>query len=170
MTSLSEQLYACLRQGGADFFVSVPCKYLAELITIVEKDGGVTYTPVTREEEGMGLLAGAYIAGRRPSIIMQNTGLGNCVNAICSLINYYHIPIIFVVSHRGTTGELIDAQRPLAAVTTDLLRLLNIDVVVLGKPAELATVSSRVADAYRNERSLALLFPVKFWQQTQELE
>lgn len=170
MTSLSEQLYAYLRQGGADFFVSVPCKFLAELIDIVEKDEVITYTPVTREEEGLGLLAGAYIAGRRPSILMQNTGLGNCVNTVCSLINYYHIPIVFVVSHRGTEGEQIDAQRPLAAVTTDLLRLLNIDVVVLSRPADLATVSRRVSNAYRNEQSLALLFPVKFWQQTQDLQ
>ena len=79
-----DALYAGLKEKRLDFFVSVPCKLLAKLISLIETDPGIIYTPVSREEEGIGIMAGAFLAGKRPAILMQNSGLGNCINAICS--------------------------------------------------------------------------------------
>ena len=159
----SQQLYTKLRENGIDFFVSVPCKYLAELISIVEQEAAqdkeVTYTPVTREEEGIGVCAGAYLAGRKPAILMQNSGLGNSINAICSLLNLYDIPITMVVSHRGTAGEKIDAQIPMGRAAKGLLETARVGTIEIPNQGELRWL--RCAE----RESVALLFPISYWGQ-----
>ncbi|MBL8503344.1 MAG: hypothetical protein JNL78_07885, partial [Rhodocyclaceae bacterium] len=93
----TDRLYETLKSTGLDFFVSVPCKLLGELIDRLAADASIVYTPVSREEEGMGLACGAHLAGRRPAVVMQNSGFGNSVNAVLSLLNYYKVPVVFVV-------------------------------------------------------------------------
>ena len=72
----SELLYQKLKDAGLNFFVSVPCKLLDGLILLIEQDKEIIYTPVTREEEGLGILAGASLAGKRPAILMPELGTG----------------------------------------------------------------------------------------------
>src|SRR5262249_45185077 len=67
---------------------------------------------VTREEEGVGLLAGAWLAGRRGALLMQNSGLGNSVNALASPCVASQIPMVLLISHRGDLGEFNPAQGP----------------------------------------------------------
>jgi sulfopyruvate decarboxylase subunit alpha len=159
----TEGLHSALRSGDLNFFLSVPCKLLADLIAKVETDSDVIYTPVTREEEGIGLASGAHLAGRNPALIMQNSGFGNCANAILSLLNYYRIPIVFIVSHRGSSGEPIDAQRMMGAAVTDLLRVLGVEVLNVPKPEMVSLVQPAIEQARQARRSLAILLPFSFW-------
>ena len=160
----SSLLYRKLKEHGIDFFVSVPCKLLSELIDLLENDGDVVYTPVTREEEGVGVMAGAFLAGKRPALVMQNSGLGNCVNAIVSLANYYRLPLVFVLSHRGTAGEKIDAQRPMGQATKDLLNAVDVQSCAIQSVGDLSLMDLALADAAANRRSVAFLLPFSFWQ------
>lgn len=160
----SEIIYAKLREERLDFFVSVPCKLLSDLINLIENDSEIIYTPVTREEEGIGILAGAFLAGKRPVILMQNSGIGNCINAICSLLNYYRIPIIFIISHRGTEGELIEAQRPMGSATNALLEAASVKHYEISSPKEAHLIDDGIDEAYIQERSVAFLFPFSFWK------
>lgn len=162
-TSPAEKLYNLLKEQGLDFFASVPCKFLAELISLVEHDQEVTYTPVTREEEGLGILAGAFLAGKRPAIMMQNSGIGNCINAICSLLNYYQLTIVFIVSHRGGEGEKIDAQKPMGKATKDLLASAKALFYEINTLDRLPLLEQGISEAYAQQRSVAFLFPVDFW-------
>ena len=57
-------------------------------------DGPIRHVPVTREEEGVGIAAGAALAGGKPLLLMQNSGLGNCVNALASLTGLYELPLV----------------------------------------------------------------------------
>jgi sulfopyruvate decarboxylase subunit alpha len=157
-------LYRKLRGLGIDFFVSVPCKLLAELIILLENDREIIYTPVAREEEGVGIMAGAFLAGKRPAIVMQNSGLGNCINAICSLANYYKIPLVFVISHRGTEGEEIDAQRPMGRATKDLLRAINVPSYEIRSIEEIDMLDEVLEEGFKSRYSVALLFPFSFWR------
>ena len=159
------QLYERVRNHGIDFFVSVPCSLLGEVIEILETDADVTYTPVTREEEGIGILAGAYLAGRRPAIVMQNSGYGNIVNAICSLTNYYNIPIVMLVSHRGSAGEPIEAQVPMGDAVQGVMAASGVKCVSLEHPAELDRVDEGIDWALKNEKSIAFLLPFSFWKE-----
>jgi len=123
----------------------------------------VVYTPVAREEEGVGMACGAYLAGRRPAIVMQNSGFGNSVNAILSLLNYYRVPVVFVVSHRGSDGESIEAQRMMGAVVLDLLKVIGVERLNIVEPKMLALIPPAVEQAYSANRSLAILLPFSFW-------
>ena len=61
---ISKAIISNLKEGGADFFLSVPCKLLANMIAILENDKDVYYSAIPREEEGMGICAGAYLSSR----------------------------------------------------------------------------------------------------------
>jgi sulfopyruvate decarboxylase subunit alpha len=141
----------------------VPCKLLADLITLIQKDPDCAHTLVTREEEGIGLLAGAFLAGKRCAIVMQNSGIGNCVNAICSLLNYYKIPIVFIISHRGSDGERIDAQKPMGNVTKTLLETVDVGVYEISTVDELHLLEKSINESFEREKSVAFLFPFRFW-------
>lgn len=160
----SEKLYAKLKEQRLDFFVSVPCQLLKELINLLENDSEVIYTPVTREEEGIGVLAGAFLAGKRPAIVMQNSGIGNCINAICSLLNYYRIPIVLIISYRGTKGEAIDAQKPMGNATKPLLKAANAKFYEISSLEELDLIDKGISEDYAQDKSVAFLFPFSFWK------
>jgi sulfopyruvate decarboxylase subunit alpha len=161
--SPTDTLYTTLRASGLDFFLSVPCKLLAGLIDRLQADTEVIYTPVTREEEGVGMACGAYLAGRRPAIVMQNSGFGNSANAILSLLNYYRVPVVFIVSHRGSDGEPIEAQRMMGGAITDLLKVIGVDQMSVTTPSMLSSVKPAIEAARAANRSLAILLPFSFW-------
>jgi phosphonopyruvate decarboxylase len=97
---------AALRAAGFDFFTGVPCSLLEAPIACLESDAGAAYVSATREDEALGLAAGAWLGGRRrPVVFMQNSGLGNCLNAIASLQRIYGIPTLLVISWRGKDGK-----------------------------------------------------------------
>lgn len=160
----TDRLYDILKSAGLDFFVSVPCKLLGELIDRLAADESIVYTPVSREEEGMGLACGAHLAGRRPAVVMQNSGFGNSVNAVLSLLNYYKVPVVFVVSHRGSPGEPIEAQRMMGSAIVELLRVANVACVEVPGQAALERVKPAIEQARREGRSVALLLPFSYWQ------
>ena len=166
----SEMLYRKLKAAGLDFFVSVPCRLLDGLIRLIRQDEQIIYTPVTREEEGIGILSGASIAGKRPAILMQNSGLGNSINAICSLSNYYGFPLVFVISHRGTEGEMIDAQRPMGNVTKKLLENAGVPCQEIKHRDDLAVLDESIKQSLAANHSIAFLFPHSFWSKTGEDE
>ncbi len=117
--SISAQLVATLKATGVDFFVSVPCKLLAGQIRLLEQDTEVCYLPVTREEEGFGLCAGASLGARMPCILMQDSGLGNSINALKSLIQFFQLPVVMLMSYRGSPGEPVPAQVPMGLLAPD---------------------------------------------------
>jgi len=165
--TFTDQIYAALRAAGLDFFVSVPCKLLGELIVKLADDPNIIYTPVSREEEGVGMACGAFLSGRHPAIVMQNSGFGNSINAIMALLNYYRIPVVFVVSHRGSPGEPIEAQKMMGNVICDLLDLVDIEVLDLKSPGQIAEVPPAIAQARMQQRSIAVLLPFSFWSATE---
>jgi len=163
--NISESLYQKLRENGLDFFTSVPCKFLDELISLVSKDDAIVYTPVSREEEGVGISAGAFMGGRRPALLMQNTGLGNSINAICSLLNYYQIPVVFVISHRGTENEIIDAQKPMGEATKSLLEITSIPYLEVRERADMERIDELISSGLEKNQSVALLLPQVLWRE-----
>ncbi len=122
----SDAIYQGLKKAGIDFVVSLPCVNLGKIIEMVDCDEEITHVPVTREEEGFGICAGAYLGGKKTAILMQNSGLGNSVNVLASLYKLYKLPILMVMSHRGTEGEFMSAQIPMGEATPGVLDTLEI--------------------------------------------
>ena len=139
---ISQKIITNLKSGGVDFFLSVPCKLLANMITILENDKDIYYSAIPREEEGMGICAGAYLGNKLPCIMMQNTGIGNSVNSIVSLLQLYQMPVVFLISYRGTPGEPVGAQGGMANVTEDILNTLRIPMLHCNTEEDLDKIST----------------------------
>ena len=154
---ISKTIISYLKEGGADFFLSVPCKLLANMIVILENDKDVFYSAIPREEEGMGLCAGAYLGNKLPCIMMQNTGIGNSVNAIVSLLQLYQMPVVFLISYRGTPGEPVGAQAGMAKVTEEILQTLRIPILHCSSEKDLDQISTFTAHAKVIENPVAIL-------------
>ena len=121
----SEAIFNALKDVGIDFIVSVPCVNLSRLLDMINEDDEIIHIPVTREEEGLGICAGAYLGGKKPAILMQNSGLGNSINALKSLTELYEFPLLMIMSHRGTEGESICGQVPMGQSTPRILEAMN---------------------------------------------
>ena len=154
---ISKKIIKNLKMGGVNFYLSVPCKLLANMIKILEKDKSIYYSSVPREEEGMGICAGAYLGGKLPCIMMQNTGLGNSVNAIVSLLQLYNLPVIFLISYRGTPGEQVSAQGGMAKITKEILDTLKIPTLHCSSEKDLDNIKTYTDHAKIMESPVAIL-------------
>lgn len=96
---------AALREQGYDFFTGVPCSLVSGLIAALEADPEVRYLAETREDAAVGLACGALMAGRQPVVVMQNSGLGVCINALTSMTLMYRTPCLLLITWRGCQGH-----------------------------------------------------------------
>ena len=87
------------------FVTTVPCKQLAGVIEKIEDSKDIYHIPSNKEDEGMGLCAGAYLGGKRPAIIMQNTAIGVTINTLVTLTQFYRMPLPMLISYRGELGR-----------------------------------------------------------------
>jgi len=157
-------VYQGMKRAGINFATSVPCVNLQELLALVNGDPDIIHLPVTREEEGAGICAGAWMGGRRPALLMQNSGLGNCINALASLDMLYGIPLLMVISHRGGVGEPIIGQVPMGRLTVPLLDAMGIlHFQPLPAQAE-ETVAAAWSQAAAARRPVAVLLDLEYWR------
>jgi sulfopyruvate decarboxylase subunit alpha len=96
----AQHFYLKLADLGYDFFTGVPCSLLAALYPVLAT-ANASYYPATREDLALGLAAGAVMSGRRPAVLIQNSGLGIIVNALFSLQKMYQLPLLLIVTWRG---------------------------------------------------------------------
>jgi len=105
---------AGLHAAGSRDVVYVPDNPLSHVLReLGDRFGDVRVLLATREEEAFGIAAGLYLGGKRPTVMLQSSGLGNSLNAITSLVLPYQIPMLIVVSMRGDAGEWNAAQAPM---------------------------------------------------------
>jgi sulfopyruvate decarboxylase subunit alpha len=143
MLDSSEAIYEGIKSAGINFIVSVPCINLGKLLELINEDEKIIHVPVTREEEGLGICAGAYLGGKKIAILMQNSGIGNCINALTSLYELYKLPILMIISHRGTKGEPIIGQVPMGKATPELFKSLNIEYIKPKNPSDAKEIVSK---------------------------
>jgi len=158
------ELYNCIKNSGIDLILSVPCIMFKGLLEVIEEKKELQHIPVTREEEGVGIAAGAYLGGKTPAILMQNSGLGNSINAIKSLLELYKIPVVFIISHRGAEGEKITAQMPMGHITIDLLKLLTFETYILDSPEKIKNIMKAVDKAKKTKKLVAIILKRTLWR------
>jgi sulfopyruvate decarboxylase subunit alpha len=160
----TEAVYQALKEAEINFIVSIPCVNLGKLLEMVECDPEITHVPVTREEEGFGIAAGAYMGGMKPAILMQNSGLGNSVNVLASLYQLYKIPILMIMSHRGTEGEFMSAQVPMGKATPRILDALELPYFKPETPEEaLDDIKKGGELAQTKGVPVGILLEITFW-------
>src|SRR5207245_2211569 len=113
-----------LQDVGFDFFTGVPDSTLGGIIaTLIERR---VYIPAVREDEAVGLAAGAYMGGKMPAVLMQNSGLGTSLNALISLNLIYLQPCLLMISWRGQDGKDAPEHIVMGQVLPQLLDLVRI--------------------------------------------
>lgn len=121
-----------LSAAGYGPFVGVPCSFLAPIITWCERNDPDRYVVANNEGEAVAIAAGMYLAGDRPVVMMQNSGLGNAVNPLTSLCHPMRIPLLLMVTWRGEPGRPDEPQhRLMGRITPPLLELMGIGHEVL---------------------------------------
>ena len=132
MTSFTSQTFIDrLIQENFKFFTGVPCSLLSGLISYLEEVEDARYIPSVREDSAVGLCAGAYLSGSLPVLLMQNSGLGYCLNAFTSLNLIYRIPVLVIMSWRGQGGKDAPEHIIMGDISQKLLETAGMDYAVL---------------------------------------
>jgi sulfopyruvate decarboxylase alpha subunit len=126
-----EVVHAALRAHQVRLIAHVPDQVLAPLVRALEADGFFDVVPLTREEEGVGILAGGYLGGARGALLLQSSGLGNSLNALAGLSVAYRIPFLVFISPRGRLAEFNPSQVPMGRAVPKVLDALGIETVTL---------------------------------------
>lgn len=130
----SKVIYAALKSCGIRLLSALPETWLVHLIQIAEDDPEMILVRLAKEEEGVGLSAGAHFAGVKSAMLMQNHGFLASINGLVSFAHLYKIPLLMLISYRGSFGERDPWQTQGGNVTEPLLRAMNIPHSFLDAP------------------------------------
>jgi sulfopyruvate decarboxylase subunit alpha len=157
-TANSRIIYDALKSCGVGLMSALPETWLVHLIRMAEEDPEMILVRLAKEEEGVGISAGAHLAGMKSAMLMQNHGFLASINGIVSCAQLYRIPLLMLISHRGEFGERDPWQTEGGGVTEELLRALRIPFARLEDPSHVA-VQIRKAEtlAQSANRPVALL-------------
>ena len=122
-----------LKDNGFDFFCGVPCSVLGRIIKYLSENKDFQYVPATREDEALGIAVGACMGGKKPVVLMQNSGLGNSMDALTSLVLLYRFPILLIISWRGYEESDLPEHSLMGRYMQGFLKTMNIPTIVLSK-------------------------------------
>jgi sulfopyruvate decarboxylase alpha subunit len=135
----------------------VPDAGHARLIERCRDDEAIRDIVLTTEEEGIAMAAGAWLGGVRSAVLMQSSGVGNCVNML-AMTRSCRFPLLMLVTMRGEHDEFNPWQVPMGSTTAEVLRLSGVDVRRVEAASEVeAAVESAATEAFANESPVALL-------------
>jgi sulfopyruvate decarboxylase alpha subunit len=156
-----DEVYDLLRRNRVTQFAYVPDMGHKILINRAIADTGVDAVALTTEEEGVALLAGADLGGARGVLLMQSSGVGNCINML-SLINGGRFPFLTLVSMRGDFGEGNPWQYPMGQATVPVLEAMGVMCFRADAPTDaITTTQAAVTMVYQAGRAAAVLFTQK---------
>jgi sulfopyruvate decarboxylase subunit alpha len=166
--SVNDKIVGDLVNNGIEFVTTVPCKQLAGVIAKINETKEIMHVPSNKEDEGMGLCAGAFMGGKRSAIIMQNTAIGVTINTLVTLIQYYHFPLPMLISYRGEVGEPVACQTEMAVHTKALLAQLNIPTYHFHHPDDVNELDGILKYCFMSKKPTAILTDASFWKGAQK--
>ncbi|MBN1134906.1 MAG: sulfopyruvate decarboxylase subunit beta [Methanosarcinaceae archaeon] len=162
MISPEDTIIEIMKNNGIDMVATLPCDRIKNLLPLITSN--FPEIPLTREENGIGICAGAYMAGGKPMMVIQSTGLGNMINALESLNIACQIPLPIFASWRGVYNERIEAQKPFGQHLPRILKSAEIQYTIVDKPDKLYLLNHGIRDAYENLRPHVILFSPMVWE------
>ena len=162
--SINQKIINDFITNNIEFVTTVPCKQLAGVSEEIDASKDIFHIPSNKEDEGMGLCAGAYMGGKRSAIIMQNTALGVTINTLVTLIQYYNIPLPMLISYRGEIGEPVACQVEMAVHTKALLSQLNIPTYHFHSQGDVEELDAILNHSFMAKKPVAILTDARFWQ------
>ena len=152
-----DDIFAALKAADIRQVGYVPDAGHSRLIELCQADPQIRAVPLTSEEEGIGLAAGAWLGGQRASLLMQSSGVGNCINLL-SLAKSCRFPLPMLVTMRGEWGEFNPWQVPMGAKTQAALELMDVLVYRVERAEDAGeTVAAACDIAFNGELATAVL-------------
>ncbi len=131
----SQLLYEAVKQCGVRLVSALAETWLVHLIRLADDDPEMILVRLAKEEEGVGISAGAHFSGVKSAMLMQNHGFLASINGIVSFAHLYKIPLLMLISYRGTHGERDPWQTQGGNVTVPVLEALRIPFEILDSPS-----------------------------------
>lgn len=152
-----EEIYALLKGAGVRQVAWVPDAGHAHVIARVLSDPLVRGVPLTTEEEGVALACGAWLGGERAVLLMQSSGVGNCVNML-SLVASGRFPFLALVTMRGEWEERNEWQVPMGRATGAVLEAMGVRVLRADSPEAVGdVVGAGLRAAFESSEAVAVL-------------
>ncbi len=164
MRSPEEELVKILKESGMDFVFSLPCEKIRYLLCLLYRE--FYHVPLTREEEGVGISAGVALCGKRPAMFVQSSGIGNMLNALLSLTQFYQLPLPLFISQRGIYKEMIPAQIPMGERLPGILREAGIDYSILSTAQDFHLIRKGIREVFEYSRVHAFLLNPRIWEES----
>lgn len=156
-----QDIFDVLRTQEISLVAHVPDAGHTPLIKLCEAQNDIDVVTLTTEEDGVGLMCGAWAGGRKGVLLVQSSGVGNCINAL-ALPNIGRIPFVMIVSMRGEWGEFIPWQVPMGQGTPKVLEAMDVRVFRADYKTEVGeTVDAAVKFAFNTRQSAAVLLSQK---------
>lgn len=156
-----DEIYDVLKAAGIRQACYVPDAGHARLIELMHADPEIQATVVTTEEEGIALAAGAWLGGQKAVVLMQSSGVGNCVNML-SLIAACRLPLLVIVTMRGEYAEFNPWQAPMGRATAEAFRIMGVHTERVEAVEDAAeTVDAAAAMAFDGDQAIAVLLSQK---------
>ncbi|NQU61571.1 MAG: phosphonopyruvate decarboxylase [Rhodospirillales bacterium] len=157
MSSWGDDVFDVLKAADVRQVAYVPDMGLKRLIERCIADDDMRAVSLTTEEEGLGVLAGAWMGGQRGALLMQSSGVGNCINMF-SLTRSCEFPLLMLVTMRGQWKEFNPWQKPMGKNAKKLLTMAGVDVEIVTKADAVGPVVAKAAkDAFDNDARRAVL-------------
>ena len=152
-----DDIFAALKAAEIRQVGYVPDAGHARLIELCRDDTEIRAVPLTTEEEGVALAAGAWLGGHRAALLMQSSGVGNCINML-SLTKTCRFPLLMLVAMRGEWAEFNPWQVPMGSNTRAALELCDVLVYRVEHPEDAAETVAAAADiAFKGDFAAAVL-------------
>ena len=152
-----DEIFAALKRAEIRQVGYVPDAGHARLIELCRSDPQIRAAPLTSEEEGVALAAGAWLGGERAALLMQSSGVGNCINML-SLTKNCRFPLVMLVTMRGEWAEFNPWQAPMGAKTQAALELMDVLVYRVEREEDAApTVAAALDIAFNGDLAAAVL-------------
>ncbi|MBA7540924.1 hypothetical protein ES705_33227 [subsurface metagenome] len=169
MYETEREVIETLKRNKIDVVSTLPCEKISALLRFVTGERAFCHVGLNREENGVGLSAGVYLAGGKPVMIIQSTGLGNSINAIMSLSVTYKLPLPVIASWRGVYKERIEAQVPLGKAMPRILDALGLKYTIIEDASQIRLVEEVIQDAFITERPHIALISPRTWESSEDV-
>jgi sulfopyruvate decarboxylase alpha subunit len=157
MLGWPDAIYAQFRRVGIRQVGYVPDAGHSRLIELCVRDPDIHDVVLTTEEEGVALVAGAWLGGQRAALLMQSSGVGNCINMF-SLLKNCGFPCLVLVTMRGEFGEFNPWQVPMGSITEESLKLSGFLTYRVDNAGDVDDIVGAGADmAFSGDLSVAIL-------------
>jgi sulfopyruvate decarboxylase alpha subunit len=153
-----EAVFQALKRAGVRQIPYVPDAGHSHLIARAHADPDIAAYPLTTEEEGVAAACGAWLGGQRAALLMQSSGVGNCLNML-SLVGNCRFPFVSLITMRGEFAEFNPWQAPMGRATGPALELMGVSARRVERAEEAAEiVAAALDDAFLAEQAVAVLF------------